>query len=197
MTIKQAGRLSPPVRYLSSCSTYLTISPVRQFKQPDFSSFFRMCKRSLHIAEQFAFQQSVRNGRTVYRNEWAVSPRAFLMNRLGEQLLAGSAFPHNEHWQVRLCCPFRDTDHFFESAVMLVVILYVPVPLFTTTKTQKSPSRKNAPRETWSMQPPRWLHRTRLLAETSPIAKHIFPSPDADNRQASTRGLLLSHNNDA
>ncbi len=56
-------------------------------------TIFHIGKRSIHIAEQFAFQQSDTNGRTVYKDEWAASPQAFLMNHLGERLLAGSAFP--------------------------------------------------------------------------------------------------------
>ena len=52
---------------------------------------------ALFVAEQLAFQEVLRDGRTVQRQERRLGPRAVLVDGAGDQFLAGAAFAGNQH----------------------------------------------------------------------------------------------------
>ena len=74
-------------------------------KQPHFSSPAGACKGSLHIAEQLAFQQIFRQGRTVDGYKGTVFPAAAVMDALSKQLLSRSGFTHDDHVGIRCRVP--------------------------------------------------------------------------------------------
>jgi hypothetical protein len=53
------------------------------------------------MAEEFAFQQARRNGRTVQLHEGPAAPSAQIVNGAGQQLLAGPGLAEDEHRRVR------------------------------------------------------------------------------------------------
>ena len=58
-------------------------------------------KTACTVAEQLAFEQLLRKGRTVDRDKSLPGPRTGVMNGLGEDLLAGSRFAREQHRGVR------------------------------------------------------------------------------------------------
>ena len=50
--------------------------------------------------KKLRFQQIFRNGRHVHPNEGLVGPGRYRVNRLGQNLLAGTGFPQQQHWHV-------------------------------------------------------------------------------------------------
>ena len=53
-------------------------------------------ERALFVAEDLALEQRLGDGRTVEPDEWRLDARAQLMDRLGDQLLAGAGFSKDE-----------------------------------------------------------------------------------------------------
>src|ERR1700676_3616864 len=58
------------------------------------------------IAKQFAFDQSVRNGRTVDLDECPVPPPGAAMYESGQDFLAGTGFPLEQPRNIGTRCPF-------------------------------------------------------------------------------------------
>jgi len=52
------------------------------------------------VAEEFAFEELLRNGRAVDRNKRLIGPWRFIMDRSGDELLAGAALSGNKHARV-------------------------------------------------------------------------------------------------
>src|SRR5258708_19060202 len=71
-------------------------SPVGLFEET-LARAHRPRKRSLRVAEKFAFQKRLRDGSAVDGHERTVAALAVGMNRLGHQLLARSAFARDEN----------------------------------------------------------------------------------------------------
>src|SRR5207302_5842434 len=63
----------------------------------ELSEMPRSCtsKRPLLVAEQLRFDQLGRHGRAVERDEWAVAPRALVVNRARDQLFTGARLTQN------------------------------------------------------------------------------------------------------
>jgi hypothetical protein len=49
------------------------------------------------MAEQFGFDQSLRQGRAVDRNKGSASPQTQIVNRSGYELLSGAGLAENQH----------------------------------------------------------------------------------------------------
>src|SRR4029077_17376137 len=58
------------------------------------------CERPLLMAEQLAFQQLLRNRRTIKSGERPLRPLPVLVNRTGDDLFACAALPRNKHGHV-------------------------------------------------------------------------------------------------
>ncbi len=61
----------------------------------------RAGERAPFVAEQFALQQVLRNGRAIDGEEWFPAAAAVVINRAGDQFLAGAAFAGDERRGVR------------------------------------------------------------------------------------------------
>jgi hypothetical protein len=55
------------------------------------------------MAKQFGLNQSLRQRRAVNRDQRAVPTCTQAMEAFRDQFLAGSAFPHNQHWPIERC----------------------------------------------------------------------------------------------
>ena len=54
-------------------------------------------ERPLLVAEEFAFDEVLRQGSAVHGHERHVGPRADFMNPAGDQFLAGAGFAEDQH----------------------------------------------------------------------------------------------------
>ena len=61
----------------------------------------RAGERAAHVAEQFAFQQAFAQRAAVDAHERAAAARAGLMDRLGDQFLAGAGLAQQQHRGIR------------------------------------------------------------------------------------------------
>ena len=85
---------------------------IRQLKT-SFTLTHRPGKGAFLMAEQFAFQQGVRQRRAVKFDEGGASPWRMVMDGVGDQLFPGAAFAAYQHGGV----PARDlTDHLHDLA---------------------------------------------------------------------------------
>jgi hypothetical protein len=67
-------------------------------------------KRASLVAKKLAFQQIERDGSAIQFNEWASAPRAQIVNRACDQLLAGACFSLDKNGGIRR----RDLLNLFE-----------------------------------------------------------------------------------
>ena len=71
----------------------------------------RIGERAANVAEQLALQNVLAQRRTIERHERPLLPRAVLMNRLGDQLLAGARVALDQHGGVGRRDPLQPRDH--------------------------------------------------------------------------------------
>ncbi len=71
----------------------------------------RAGERALHITEQFAFQERLRQGAAIHRHKRHPGPRAAGMNRPGDEFLAGSALPANQHVALGISHLLDNVEH--------------------------------------------------------------------------------------
>src|SRR5262245_33831783 len=79
------------------------------------------------MAEQFALQQTKRNGGAVDLNECLSSPRAQVVNRACDQFLAGTRFTLDEHSSVRKGDLGHGVQHLFQGGAVAYDFLEVVV----------------------------------------------------------------------
>src|SRR5262245_1523953 len=68
-------------------------------------------KGTLLVPEQFGLDQVLRNGRTVYLDEGALGPLGVVVDRVGDQLLAGAVLPLNQDIGVAAGYAFHQLEH--------------------------------------------------------------------------------------
>jgi hypothetical protein len=85
-------------------------APVRGLKKADFVSY-RAGKGPLLISEHFRLQQAIRQRSAIHRNERLVPTRPIRMDCPRNQLLAGPAFPLQEHRALALGHPSHQLIH--------------------------------------------------------------------------------------
>src|SRR5439155_10955501 len=86
-------------------------APLRHLKEP-FLVSGRAGERPLLVAEQLGFNQIFGNRRAVDLDERALRPLAVVMNRVGNELLAGSVLPLDQDVRIPAGHAFDQLEHF-------------------------------------------------------------------------------------
>ena len=67
------------------------------------------------VAEELAFEQVLRNGRRIDRDEGALGARTVAMQRARDELLAGARFPRDQHRRMGMGEPPDRAEHFLHG----------------------------------------------------------------------------------
>src|SRR5262249_8956616 len=85
--------------------------PLLGFLEQSAAIPIRTTEGATRVAEQLAFEQRLRNRRTIPRNERSSSAVAHLVNCARYELLPGARFALQEHCHPRAGCPRDDGQH--------------------------------------------------------------------------------------
>src|SRR5713226_6014278 len=80
-------------------------------------------ERASLVAKKLAFQQIERNGRAIQFNEWASAPRAQIVNRACDQLLAGACFSQDKNGGIGRRDAFDLFEYRFQSRTVAYDLL--------------------------------------------------------------------------
>ena len=92
-------------------------------------SFICACEGPFFVAEEFAFEELLRNGRAVDRNKRLIGPWRFIMDRPGDEFLAGAALSGNKHARVALRNGLDQVEYLLHDIAFTYNVFKV-VPIF-------------------------------------------------------------------
>lgn len=113
-------------------------SPIGMLKTA-FSHLFRAGERAGVMTKELIIQQVFIEGGAIHRNKRLVSPRAVVVDRLGDQLLARSGFPLNQNRGIRggdvfefgenLVHAGTRSNHTLETKLLIDLTTQIPIDL--------------------------------------------------------------------